>query len=93
MDEQTGKALQADFAYIIHAEKGVGIETCHNKITYLFYHGGTVSRAYDGSVESTAPKDKKYLELKAKYFGDITTKSYLFYPAEFKKDLDNDEEV
>ena len=93
MDEQTGKVLQDEFAYIINAEKGIGIETGKSKITYLFHHGGTVSRAYDGKVEATQPKDKKYLELKAKYYGDISNKMYLFYPAEFKKDLDNNVEI
>jgi len=40
MDEQTGKELQEDFAYIINAEKNLGLETGNSKMTFLFQHGG-----------------------------------------------------
>ncbi len=95
MNEQhkTAKQLQEDFAYIINGEKGIGVETGQNKMTFLYHHGGTVSQYYNNKrIEATMPKDKKYLELKAKYYGDITKMS-LFYPTTFKKDLDNNEKL
>ncbi len=94
MDEQTGKELQEDFAYIINAEKNLGLETGNSKMTFLFQHGGTVSRFYsDDRIEATLPKDKKYLELKAKYFGSVENKLWLFYPLEYKKYLDKNVKV
>jgi len=89
MDENLGQSIQADFEYIINAEKRLGIETGSNRITFLFQHGGTVSRYNnDQRVEATFPKDSKYIELKQKYFGDLENKLYLFYPREYKKDID-----
>lgn len=94
MNEQqlAAKQMQEEFAYIINGEKSLGIETKRDKITHLYHHGGTVSEYYrGGQVEATMPKDKKYLELKAKYFGDTTMS--LFFPSSFKKELDNNEEI
>jgi len=49
----------------------------------------SVSRFYsDDRIEATLPKDKKYLKLKAKYFGSVENKVWLFYPLEYKKYLD-----
>ncbi len=57
----TAKQMQDDFAYIIHAERSVGIETSRDKITHLYHHGGTVSEYYrDKRIEATMPKDKRY---------------------------------
>ena len=84
--------LQQDFAYIISCERRVGMETGKDFITLFFNHGGVVREYYHGKrVEATMPKDKKYLALKAKYFS--ANNLSIFYPNEFKKYLDNDEEV
>ena len=93
MDEQTGNELQEDFAYIINAEKKLGVETGPGKMTFLFQHGGTVTRYFDSSVEATIPSDKKYLNLKSKYFGNVENKLSLFYPREFKNQLDKHSEI
>ncbi len=93
MNNESAAQMQEDFAYIINGERSVGIETGREKITFLYHHGGTVSEYYrDKRVEATMPKDKRYLELKAKYYKDVTNIS-LFYPRQFKKYLDNNEEI
>jgi hypothetical protein len=85
--------LQRDFEYIIKSECRTGMETCRDHINLFFNHGGIVREYYnDGPVEATQPTDKKYLELKAKYF-PVGNSLSIFYPNEFKKYLDNDEEV
>ena len=84
--------LQADFEYIINSERRTGMETGRDCIALFFNHGGVIREYYrDKRVEATIPKDKKYLDLKAKYFSANTLS--LFYPNEFKKYLDNNEEV
>jgi hypothetical protein len=84
--------LQQDFAYIISCERRVGMEISKEFITSFFNHGGVVREYYQGKrIEATMPKDNKYLALKAKYFS--TNSLSIFYPNEFKKHLDNDEEV
>lgn len=91
---KTAKQLQEDFAYIINGEKSVGVETGQSKMTFLYHHGGTVSEYYyDKKIEATVPTDKKYLELKAKYFGDVSNSIWLFYPNQFKKYLDNSNNI
>jgi hypothetical protein len=90
---EQAEELQQDFAYIIEKERRNGMETGQNCITLFFNHGGVVREYYrDRRVEATIPKDKKYLELKAKYFPD-TNRLSIFYPYEFKKYLDNDSKV
>ena len=85
--------LQADFEYIINCERRTGMETGQNCITLFFNHGGVVREYYrERRLEATMPKDKKYLELKAKYFPDTNSLS-IFYPYEFKKPLDNLDKV
>jgi hypothetical protein len=89
---EQAQELQNDFDYIINSERRSGMETGRDYITLFFNHGGVVREYYrDKRVEATIPKDKKYLELKAKYFS--ANNLSLFYPNEFKKYLDNDEEV
>ena len=84
--------LQQDFTYIISCERRIGMETSQDFVTLFFNHGGVVREYYHGKrVEATMPKDKRYLEIKAKYF--FTNSLSIFYPSEFKKYLDNDEEV
>lgn len=84
--------LQQDFEYIINGERRTGMETGRDCITLFFNHGGVIREYYrDRRIEATTPKDKKYLDLKAKYFSENNLS--LFYPSEFKKDLDNNEEV
>lgn len=93
MNNEAAAQMQEDFAYIINGEKNLGIETGRDKITFLYHHGGTIIEYYrDKRVEATMPKDKKYLELKAKYYGNATDKS-LFYPRQYKKYLDNNDKV
>ena len=85
--------LQRDFTYIIEKERRNGMETSKEGITLFFAHGGTILDFYK-SIHKTAtmPTDKKYLELKAKYFSGTNSLS-IFYPNEFKKYLDNIKEV
>jgi hypothetical protein len=84
--------LQSDFEYIINCERRTGMETGRECVTLFFNHGGVVREYYrDKRVEATMPKDKKYLELKAKYFSANNVS--LFYPSEFKKQLDNSNKV
>ena len=84
--------LQREFEYIINSERRVGMETGRDFVTLFFNHGGVVREYYrDSRAEATMPKDKTYLALKAKYFS--TNSLSIFYPNEFKKYLDNDEEV
>lgn len=87
------KELQQDFEYIIKSECRTGMETCSDYITLFFNHGGVVRQYYrDGPVEATRPTDKKYIELKAKYF-PVGHSLSVFYPIEFKKYLDNEVKV
>ena len=84
--------LQRDFEYIINSERRIGMETGREFVTLFFNHGGVVREYYrDKRAEATMPKDKTYLALKAKYFS--ANNLSIFYPNEFKKYLDNDEEV
>lgn len=85
--------LQKDFAYIIEHERRTGMETGRDRITIFFNHGGSVSEWYkDKTVTATMPTNKKYLELKAKYF-PVGNSLSIFYPDSFKKDIDNNTEI
>lgn len=85
--------LQKDFEYIIKHECRTGMETGRDRITIFFNHGGTVSEWYkDKKITATMPSDKKYLELKAKYF-PVGNSLSIFYPNEYKKGLDSNNEI
>ena len=86
-------AMQEEFGYIIEQERRVGMETSRDKITLFFNHGGTISEWYkDKTVTATMPTNKKYLDLKAKYF-PVGNSLSIFYPSSFKKDIDNNAEI
>jgi len=80
--------IQEDFLYIIDYERRIGMETSKDCIILYFKHGGVLKEYYkDKSIEATMPSEKKYLELKSKYF-PIDKNLSIFYPYEFKKRLD-----
>jgi len=86
------KELQKDFEYIVNSERRVGMEIGRDFVTLFFNHGGVVREYYrDKRAEATMPRDKTYIELKTKYF--FTNSLSIFYPDEFKKYLDKDEEL
>lgn len=80
--------MQEDFTYIIDKERRIGMETGNSQITLFFGHGGTICESYkDNSITATMPTDEKYISLKNKYFPNGDNLS-IFYPYQFKKDLD-----